>query len=325
MPGGPAPWDQKQISLPPIHLVGAFGGPGRSEIVVRQIIGPDKGINYVTRDHGNSWTRAGWDQIGTVYHFRASPIGWTNCIIARADSRIICEIAKGPHDADFCISLDRGKTWSTVHPKLQGGGHLGKCKIFDTGLRDPSRVYAEISAPDNYGIAESSDYGSNFKLLPYRQFESRANPAIIFRISERPNDRGLFLSQDSRSIGVRLDGMKSFFEGLFQDLSRPGEVRTWQTKKSEDELPYYDRIQEIETDPLDERIFYAFHQFRGIARTADGGKTASLLPLALDKYLEVESFAVDPADGKYLYAILTSRTFYRSTDYGCTWKPLRFP
>lgn len=318
--------DEKSINLSPIHLIGTFGGPGRSEIVVRLIISKGKGINYVSRDHGETWTRAGWDQIGTQYQFRRSPMGWTNCTISRADSNVIYDIASGPHNGDFHISLDQGKTWRTVHPKLEGGRHLGKCMIFDTGLRDPARVYAEISAPYVYGIGVSTDYGSTFKILSYRQFESRANPTAIFRVfSDQSSDRGVRLSSFPGSVGIRLDGMASFFDGLFADPSHPELIRTWQITALYPELPAREPVEEIETDPHDEKIFYAFNQFRGIVKTVDGGHTSSLLPLALDKYLEIESFAVDPAQGNYLYAVLTSRALYRSADYGCSWQKIRFP
>jgi hypothetical protein len=178
------------------------------------------------------------------------------------------------------------------------------------------------------GIGVSDDYGATFRVIKYQIFENRSNPHICYGLDEVPGrlERpDLSISQDNGSSWNTVGGLGSLFGRLYRGRDEYGAWRTWRNSNDDIELTLQYPVQSIETDPSNSDIFYIFSQYKGIYRTLDGGKTFRILPLAVDKYLEIEAMTVDPVDGRYLYAILASRELYRSVDYGCSWQKLKLP
>jgi hypothetical protein len=101
-------------------------------------------------------------------------------------------------------------------------------------------------------------------------------------------------------------------------------LRTWDADGLGNEDGYPNRFEQIQTDPKSIDIFYVL-TCKGIFRSMDGGKSFVLLPLETDKYLGINRIAVDPVDGRYVYAECNINSLYLSDDRGCTWIKMKAP
>jgi photosystem II stability/assembly factor-like uncharacterized protein len=169
------------------------------------------------------------------------------------------------------------------------------------------------------GIYKSEDYGESYRFLTSRVtylIESRSSDGILFGVS--PGDKRLLISRDGGAAWKPLENSASLFSPIYLDRETR-ELRTWWQKRSDMERAAGHAIEQLETDPNDARILYVV-TFKGLFRSADSGNTFTLLPLAKDKVEGVDGIAVDPEDGRFLYAAVGLSEVYRSGDYGCTWE-----
>jgi len=247
------------------------------------------------------------------------------CVISNSDPRTIYRPAVGvPHQSDLDRSRDGGRSWKLIHPMSVDGRHLGSVRIVGTGMRDPGRIYAEVTAVGERGLYVSENYGETFRsLIDWSGYlvESRANSKVLFSIS-----KGIVVSIDEGAHWRLLDNGKTIFSPLFMDsrkLLRLGShVRSWRKNTSNEE--YGVNVEQIETDPINPAIIYVLSS-KGLYRTMDAGKTFRLLPLGKDRVNEIQMIAVDPVDGRYLFAIVDGKDVFRSSDYGCSWQKLGLP
>lgn len=88
-----------------------------------------------------------------------------------------------------------------------------------------------------------------------------------------------------------------------------------------DTSKFYTRPSAVAVDPRDHKRVFIAHE-KGVVRTADGG--ATWFSQQTPKEFHAGSIAVDPADGRAIYApsanIKDDRGCYRSADGGATWK-----
>jgi len=135
-------------------------------------------------------------------------------------------------------------------------------------------------------------------------------------------------------LGVSKDGGKSWkvMKGsleitghkIYRSISDPTDNRSWRQHPDDEEWPVSDGIMQIESDPKHPEYVYVLTT-RGLYISRDMGKTFYLSSLAKGWLYSIDRIAVDPLDGRYLYAVVDIEKFYRSSDYGCTWELMQPP
>ena len=83
----------------------------------------------------------------------------------------------------------------------------------------------------------------------------------------------------------------------------------------------FSQARQIESDPEDADCIYVLTE-KGLYLSRDAGKSFRLAALAEGRIKAIDRLAVDPGDGRYLYAIVDLGQLYRSSDYGCTWQKM---
>jgi len=309
-----SPGSQAVMSEQPhnVCILSVHGKDGGSEIVVSY--GSDV---YRSVDRGKSWQ---YDRnTMACQQFPTVSLG-PGCIVSNVDPRIIYR-SGGPHRADIEISRDGGRSWTVVHPQTQEGVHLGSAWIIGTGTRSRGRLYCRGSAVGQIrAVYVSEDFGMTFRCLNGNGYvsECRANPDILYS----PSGWGLEVSFDNGLAWRFLEGSDTLISPIFRD--RLGRFRSW--KEGSDDMPYEmaSGIDQIVTDPLNSNLLYIL-SFKGLFRSSDAGKTFALLPLARDMFGEIVNIAVDPVEGRYLFAAVGKNAVYVSEDYGCNWRKLDMP
>ena len=92
-----------------------------------------------------------------------------------------------------------------------------------------------------------------------------------------------------------------------------------------------DQINDLEFHPSNAQILYAISYRHGFLRSNDGGRTWALKNSGLNvnpraACCDLPQVEVDPTNGNTVYALLSSRILYKSTNGGDSWKatPLKF-
>jgi photosystem II stability/assembly factor-like uncharacterized protein len=213
---------------------------------------------------------------------RIGPEGGSICALAAAPSRPATIYAGGADGGGIFRSVDRGLTWTFA------GGDLGArsaCSIA-VDARVPARAWT-VATGD---LLRTSDGGQHWLQMD-RPVDALPLAVIADpRVSERlylATDRGLLHSADGGVTWTEDDGLpKQWVLDLVIDPARP------------------------------QHLFIA--TYGGAFRSLDGGRAwAAIGPDLATAYATV--LALDPRDGKTLYAALSNGSVYRSGDGGDHW------
>jgi len=226
-------------------------------------------------------------------------------------------------------------------------------------VRSSYRHEFRIGASDEFQIGVSDDYGRHFRLLPQGLIiigESRKNPLILygqmllleFNILYKYDEKDIAElklrnpwnlrtpDEDKTCLVVSKDGGESWeaMEGglpitdrrIFEGMDDRNDIRTWRQYKNDRELPGGDSLKQIESDPKHSEYIY-FLMSSGLYFSRNFGKTFRFANLAVGALWDtpIDRIAVDPVDGRYVYAIDSKEKFYRSSNYGCTWELMPLP
>jgi len=310
---------------PTTELLAVFGSAQGSTILIRMERPTNDAtiVQYLSDDRGQTWRSCDWD------------LGFTNLanwsvtekLMSRVDHRVLYD-CYGVFGGSFRLSKDGGKTWDLITPMIGGRGinNLGKIEFIETGALAPGRLYARIwpGDGDETKICVSDDYGKSFKYLTDqvdRVVEARADDKILF--GGLPSVQRIGVSRNGGISWKALEASSEFWLPLYHD-ALTGFIHTWRKSPQDQKYIPIFQIQQIEGDPKDTNLVYIL-SYKGLYISRDGGLSYRLAHLAEGRLNAIDRIAVDPQDGRFIYATVDMGKFYCSSDYGCSWKELKLP
>jgi hypothetical protein len=245
------------------------------------------------------------------------------CVQSSANPKIFYRPAKnGHHGSDIELSRDGGKSWKAIHPKTSSGRYFGSIRIVGSSEHVPGRVYAIGSTVGENGAYVSEDYGETYRQIrPISAFvfESRSMSKTLYSVAVD----GIIVSYDGGYKWNLIGNTKEMISPVYSD-SGGYSLYTWSDHNHNRELELHPKIIQIETDANNGNAIYIL-SYKGLYRSFDGGISFQLLPLAKDKIGEIQAIAVDPIDGRFLYAAVGNNSLLKSSNYGCSWQELSLP
>jgi len=341
---------------PRVRLISALRHNKKSRLLLRM---DDNQIGrqirqYISDDRGMTWQSVDWPVL------RQSDAKLDNSpsiprLASHVDGQVMYECHSICEDG-FPVSTDGGKTWTHTNPVLSSGEVIHQIQLMDTGMHFASRVYARIWMEKNeatpaiyfgnnipvdydFRVGVSDDYGRHFKLLPQgiiMLVESRKNHLMRyglilssnFNVSymrEKDVEECLAVSKDEGKSWEVMEGSLDVRQKRYERRkSNPIEIRTWKKYSNDYEWPGTLRPLQIESDPKHQGYIYLLMS-TGLYFSRDMGNTFRLSSLTDGWRTAVDRIAVDPLDGRYIYATVGLGKFYRSSDYGCTWELMPLP
>ncbi len=245
---------------------------------------------------------------GSLYRSSDGGASWSERVLGIRNLRI-WDVGVNPGNSDHLFALtdfwgvnrstDRGRTWSSVLPTIEGNPF--RKLAFDA--RTPATVYAFRPYYENQKaplLATSSDWGATWALIRSPQL-----PDHVFELAVDPQD----------SSTLYMAGLSGFYRS-----TNRGVDWGWVSH-----IPAVWYVYSIAVDPHHSNVVYAATD-TGLSKTADGGQTWSqVLPYPyLPRITE---------SGKILIADTVPSTLYymsdsgmaRSTDGGVQWEGLPVP
>jgi hypothetical protein len=217
--------------------------------------------------------------------------------------------------------MDSGKSWKKIEPKAGNGSITGQCQPIGVYGNQGERIYIWAYDVNNRGLWVSNDYGRTFSFLTSKVshvIESPGDSRIMYGIADNHLEKSLSGGTD----WTDLPSSRSIFAPVF--IGVDGIYRTWDSdgRGSKDGYPY--AIEQLQIDPLNADALYILTS-KGLFRSLDGGVTFVLLPLGIDRLSWINKIAIDPIDGRYIYAQCGMNSLYRSNDRGCSWVKINVP
>jgi hypothetical protein len=245
------------------------------------------------------------------------------CVQSSATPKINYRPAQnGRHPSDIELTRDGGKSWKVIHPRTSSGRHFGSIRIIGSSEHVLGRVYAIASAVGEHGAYVSDDYGETYRQVSPENafvFENRSMSNTLYSVAEE----GIIVSHDGGYKWKLISNTKEMISLVYSDSSGSN-LYTWSDNNHNRQLDLHDNLIQVETDPNNGNAIYII-TYKGLYRSLDGGNGFLLLPLAKDKILEIQSIAVDPIDGKILYAVVGNNGLFKSSDNGCSWQKINLP
>lgn len=229
---------------------------------------------------------------------------------------------------EILVSADKGESWKQIALPSNIQEKIEYIVLMCVSPHNDNRIYARIKFTDknDYEIYQINDYDKIFvKVTDVVSYfvESRANPKILIgltRYVQKNEPQKIVVSKDG---GVTWNKIKDniatrhiLYRNRFTNI-----LSTIQKSSLDTEVVSTQTIAQIESDPVDPDTFYVVAS-TGVFATRNFGESFSLLPIS-DEYLgSIEEFAVNPVDGRHIFASVKTVDLYHSADRGCTWKKL---
>ena len=245
------------------------------------------------------------------------------------------------NNIEILASMDEGKSWkkSAIHSSIQN--IIEKINLVSKSLHDDNQIYAWIRFSDKdkgegiYRIDERTGICSKvtdeIRDIPYLfhyMVESRANPKILIGITrfDQVNDtpQEIVISKDG---GATWNKTKhNIIPNVVYRNSNNNNVSTIRKSPYTQEWSIAPgrRVLQIESDPDDQDTFYAV-TWAGVFVTHNLGESFRLLPISIEYLNSVSAIAINPVDGRHIFAVVKNEDLYHSDDRGCTWKKLTLP
>jgi hypothetical protein len=282
--------------------------------------------SFYSIDKGNTWTS---DPSELAKYTNLGIQGYADRFIGIADGRNPSVLYRTLALSRIEVSINSGARWNAVSPKIDKR-NIRWMDLVGTGRHAEGRLYAGVSWDvdgDNYAMCRSDDYGRSFTIVSHNLsyvVESRANPEMLIAVT-RPIKHPHHEIVTSSDSGISWQETKADIlnEHLFRNV-KEGVIRTVAESKGDTIFYNYTPATQIETDPTDIHTYYLL-TWTGVYATHDLGASYKLLPLATEFLYGVDAIAVDPVNGRYLYAVVMGSGFYRSPDKGCTWEEIELP
>lgn len=321
--------------LPPfIHNSGLIVHPERTAILYASFW--LYGI-YKSEDYGRTWRQINQGLKNTsVYTLKMSPTEPET-------------LMAGTHAGGVYKTADGGQTW------VEANTGLTNTTIWDLAIdpREGEHVYALTSA----GLFESTDGGGAWKLLP-GDIPGRGpdQQMTLFMLPSRRGEPSVLLLQNGGQLFRRLHAGQAgggrqahWSPGLLEEMtsirstplaydaatgrlyagSRKGLLRSrdggsnWKPLTTEIRNATW-----MVLAPGQRDVLYIGTDGKGVFRSTDGGVTVRPVNDGLEgpTSLKIFGLAIDPKDGKRLYAASHSIGLFRTEDGGAHWiRPEAFP
>lgn len=309
--------------VPTIILEAVLPNASRSRIMMRieRPAGSQPPSQYTSDDRGETWHPVDW-----VLGYSNLPVrSESEGLMSHVDRKVLYDcyyICKN----GFKLSKDGGVTWTHINPTLSGKDAIEEIELIGTGTHSAGRVYAIVwtDGRKNFKAAVSNDYGHSFDLLDREVgfvVETRADPNVLY--AALPSKELLGVSRDGGASWIPLQASNEFWKALFFNSS-DRRIRGWKEYPSDQEWPTLTKIVQIESDPTHAQWIYVLTE-KGLYLSRNGGQEFRLASLVLGQLRSIDRIAVDPSDGRFVFAVVDYGKFYRSSDYGCSWKQMPLP
>ena len=230
------------------------------------------------------------------------------------------------------VSEDKGKSWKTIEIPSNIETRIGGIKVASVSPHDDNRIYVFIRYSTgrieaDYGIYQVDSRAKTvIKIADNISYmiESRANPKTVIGTTsfsrENVTYTEIIVSKDG---GLTWNKAK---EDIVPNYYYIGENTASLIRQSpSDRFRNLPRpIEQIESDPDDPDTFYVV-TWSGVFVTNNLGESFRILPIAHEYLHGVDEIAVNPVDGRHIFAAVKATDLYHSDDRGCTWKKLELP
>ncbi len=314
--------------FPLVHLLGVSQNDGTSSVIVNVNPWPGGPLEwYSSSDIGVNWKKLNSNPCTSIPHYGE----FTSCLRSRASGKIVYRTANNSEGPEVELSKDGGKEWTSFMPGLTGIDHINQFRFLETSPTDAARVYGWLTttASKRFNLYVSNDFGREFRPLLATLInivESQADASTLYGIVWSQNgirQLSLTVSRDGGHTWTNRPAAEGTCSPFYRD-PKSRVVRSWREKREDFEVIPPDPIYQMEADPSDPDTLYIL-SFNGLYLSEDGGQSFVLLPLATDKILSIDAIALDPSNGKYIYAMVDARRLFVSSDKGCHWHEVIVP
>jgi hypothetical protein len=321
---------KRELKLPLTYgnfsLAAVYPSGNGSVIVTNVSINQDEHYvdrSYISTDHGDSWQQtsnpsSSYSNLNQCVWPFAFP---SRDIASRYIPRMLWRTTTLTR---LQFSDNTGKSWKTMFPQSGVRASLKFMDLLGTGRHNGISLYVHAIAEGQHGLYRSEDYGRTFELVSKEityAIESRAESNLMIGVAGLDLESRLAISKDGGKTWSMLQSHEMLKPAVYNSAN--GSLKTWFENPGDKYRSSFDPVIQIESDPSDAQAFYVLTE-KGAYATRDQGQTFRLLPLASEYFNSVDTLAVDPVDGRYLYAFVAGSYFYRSSDKGCTWEKVRF-
>lgn len=319
---GASATDHPDYPNPTLSLLSVLPHENQSTLLIRLDRRAQKRpTQYVSDDRGVTWHSCDW----TLGYTNLRRWSISNRLMSHVDARVLydCDYkCKG----GFERSKDGGKTWVHVRPGISPAGAIDEVELIETGMHSSNRLYARvwIRGSEDFRCGVSNDCGQTFEFLPEEVkavVEARADATIWYGMVR--SSPWLVLSGDGGSTWKSMEDSREFWQPIYHNRLRRY-FRSWKQYPEEGEWRSITPIEQIESDPNHSEWVYVL-TYKGLYLSRDAGKSFRLSSLARGRLNSIDRIAVDPSDGRFVYAAVDLGQFYRSSDYGCSWQKMKLP
>ena len=235
---------------------------------------------------------------------------------------------------EIVVSADKGKSWQPIEIPSNIENRIGSITVVSVSPHDDNRLYVLIRFSSgrneaNYGIYQVDDRKKTvIKIADDIMYmvESRANPKNLIGTTDFEEE--VFRNKYTEIVVSKDGGLtwNKVKENIVPNYYYIGENAASMIRQSpSDRFRYLPRpINQIESDPTDPDTFYVV-TWTGVFVTHNFGESFRILPISHEYMNSVDEIAVNPVDGRHVFASVKTTDLYHSSDRGCTWKKLELP
>ena len=229
---------------------------------------------------------------------------------------------------EILVSEDMGKSWKRIEMPSNIQDNITNIELSSVSPHDDNRIYVRVRFPK---AVDDDIYLVDHRVKSFVKVahgvlhivESRATPKIFIGVARFKRE-----GWTPTEIVTSKDGGISWNEvshNIVTNYYYIGETASPIQKSPSDRLNnIIDPVMQIETDPVDPDTFYVV-TWTGVFVTHNFGESFKLLPISHEYIRSIEEIAVNPVDGRHIFASVKKADLYHSDDRGCSWKKLTFP